>query len=107
MRNVAGMIKKAQGVKAQLQALNAELEKKHFSASAGDNCVTVTVTGSGAFHTLKIDKNLVKKSDIEILEDLICLATRNAQKSAKDEKAKLVKELTGGLNLPPDISLPF
>ena len=41
-----------------------------------------------------------------MLEDLICLATRNAQAVASAEKARLLKDITGGLPLPPGMVLP-
>ena len=44
---------------------------------------------------------------IEILEDMICLATNNAHQQATEEKTKLMKDITGGLPLPPGLNLPF
>jgi len=50
---------------------------------------------------------VIDPDDPEILEDLICLATRNAQAAASAEKARLLKDITGGLPLPPGMNLPF
>ena len=107
MRNMAGMMKKVQGMQARLEALQAELDSQHFSASSGNNYVTATVTGSGALHAIKIDPSVIDPDDAEMLEDLICLATRNAQAAASDEKARLLKDITGGLPLPPGMNLPI
>ena len=43
---------------------------------------------------------MVDPDDIEMLQDLIVLAVNNAIKQADDESAKLMGELTGGMNLP-------
>ena len=95
MRNMAGMMKKVQDMQARLETLQVELDSQHFSASAGNDYVTATVTGSGALHAIKIDANV------------ICLATRNAQAVANAEKTRLLKDITGGLPLPPGMILPF
>ena len=107
MRNMAGMMKKVQDMQARLETLQTELDSQHFSASAGNNYVTATVTGSGTLLTIKIDPSVIDPDDAEILEDLICQATRNAQAVASAEKAQLLKDITGGLPLPPGMNLPF
>jgi DNA-binding protein YbaB len=56
---------------------------------------------------VKIDHSVIDPDNAEILEDLICLATRNAQAAASAEKARLMKDITGGLPLPPGMNLPF
>ena len=53
------------------------------------------MTGSGTLHAIKIDPSVIDPDDAEMLEDLICL--RNAQAVANDEKARLLKDITGGL----------
>ena len=107
MRNMTGMMKKVQDMQTRLETLQTELDSQHFSASAGNNYVTATVTGSGALHAIKIDPTVINPDDPEILEDLICLATRNAQAVASAEKAQLLKSITGGLPLPPGMNLPI
>ena len=107
MRNMASMIKKVQGIQAQLETLQAELDKLHFSASAGNDYVTATVTGSGILYAIKIDPSVIDPNGEQMLEDLICAATRKAQAVASAEKARLLKNITGGLPLPPGTNLPF
>tara|TARA_Y100000991_G_scaffold161178_1_gene123353 strand:- start:281 stop:604 length:324 start_codon:yes stop_codon:yes gene_type:complete len=107
MRNMASMMKKAQDIQARLEALQGELDSLYFSASAGNNYVTATVTGSGALHDIKIDTSVIDPDGGEMLEDLICAATRKAQAVANAEKARLLKRITGGLPLPPGMNLPF
>ena len=105
--DMAGMMKKVQDMQSRLENLQAELEAQRFSASAGNDHVTATVTGSGVLHAVKIDHSVIDPDNAEILEDLICLATRNAQAAASAEKARLMKDITGGLPLPPGMNLPF
>ena len=63
MRNMAGMMKKVQDMQARLENLQTELDAQHFSASAGNDYVTATVTGSGALHAIKIDPRVIDPDD--------------------------------------------
>ena len=107
MRNMANMMKKVQDMQARLATVQANLNLQHFSASAGSDRVTVTVTGNGNLQKVKIDPSIIDPDDTEMLEDLICIATRNAQTAANEEKARQIKDITGGLPLPPGINLPI
>jgi DNA-binding protein YbaB len=49
MRNMAGMMKKVQDMQSRLENLQAELEAQRFSASAGNDHVTATVTWKRGF----------------------------------------------------------
>ena len=107
MRNMAGMMKKVQDIQARLEALQGELDSLHFSASAGNANVTATVTGSGTLYAIKIDPSVIDPDGGQMLEDLICAAIRDAQAVASAEKARLLKDITGGLPLPLGMNLPF
>ena len=54
-----GHDEKVQDMQARLETLQAELDSQHFSASAGNDYVTATVTGSGALHAIKIDPSVI------------------------------------------------
>jgi DNA-binding protein YbaB len=42
-----------------------------------------------------------------MLEDMICLAANNARAEADAAMSARMKDITGGLPLPPGMSLPF
>jgi DNA-binding YbaB/EbfC family protein len=107
MRNMAGMMKKVQEMQDRLQSLQSELAEMHFTAEVANGAVRATVTGDGRVASLKLDPAIISADDAEMLEDLICLATNNAHQDGAETKAKLMKDITGGLPLPPDLSLPF
>ena len=56
---------------------------------------------------VKIDPEAVDTDDISILEDMIRLAANNARAEADAAMAAKMKDITGGLPLPPGMSLPF
>ena len=45
--------------------------------------------------------------DTEMLADLVILAVNTAKAEADKAQADAIKDLTGGLPLPPGINLPF
>lgn len=93
-------MKMIQQMQNRIMKIQQELEETEVEGSAGGGVVTATVTGSRAFKSIKIDPSAVDPNDVEVLEELVTLAVRDAM----DRAAKLAEEkmggLTGGLNLP-------
>ena len=56
---------------------------------------------------LRIDPSLLKPEEAGILEDLIVAAANDARAKAEAVLADKMREMTGGLQLPPGMSLPF
>jgi DNA-binding protein YbaB len=56
---------------------------------------------------VKIDPSLLKPEEVEILEDLIVAAMSDARGKAEAAVAEKMQAMTGGLNLPPGMKLPF
>ena len=107
MRNMAGMMKKVQEMQSRMEALQQEMADTEFSAAVGGGAVQVTVTGKGEMRGVKIDPSTVDTEDIGMLEDMICLAANSARAEADAAMAAKMKDITGGLPLPPGMSLPF
>ncbi len=107
MRNMAGMMKKVQEMQSRMEALQQEMADTEFSAAVGGGAVQVTVTGKGEMRGVKIDPSAVDAEDIDMLEDMICLAANSARTEADAAMAAKMKDITGGLPLPPGMSLPF
>lgn len=107
MRNMTGMIKKMQEMQGRLAAIQGDLADKEFTAIVGSGVVSATVTGDGKLAKLKLDPEALDPADTEMLEDMICLATNNALQKAAEEKTKMMKDMTGGLPLPPGLNLPL
>ena len=107
MRNMAGMMKKVQEMQSRMEALQQEMADTEFSAAVGGGAVQVTMTGKGEMRGVKIDPSAVDAEDIDMLEDMICLAANNARAEADATMAAKMKDITGGLPLPPGMPLPF
>ena len=69
--------------------------------------VHVTMNGKGELRGVKIDPALVDPNDVEVLEDLIVAAANDAKAKIEVHVADQMRELTGGLSLPPGFKLPI
>ncbi len=107
MTNLGTMMKQAQEMQSKMAAMQAELETVEIDGAAGGGMVSATLTGKGELRRLKIDPSLVDPHDIEVLEDLVIAAVNDAKAKVEAHVAEEMKKLTGGLQLPPGLDLPF
>jgi DNA-binding YbaB/EbfC family protein len=89
---------------AEMQDSLAELTVEGVS---GGGMVTITLSGKSEMKGIRIDPALLNGEEGEILEDLIVAAHADAKSKAEQRTADEMKELTGGLNLPPGFNMPF
>ena len=107
MKNLGNMLKQAQEIQGKMEAMRAEMEEAEVEGSSGAGMVSVTLSGKGLMKRIKIDPNLAKEDDVEMLEDLIVAAHNDAKKRVEEQVAEKMGEITGGLPLPPGFKLPF
>ncbi|MCY6960651.1 YbaB/EbfC family nucleoid-associated protein [Clostridium brassicae] len=98
--NMNNLMKQAQKMQQDMEKMQAELEEKEFSATAGGGVVKVTVNGKKQILDVEIDPEAVDPDDVEMLQDLIITACNQALQTADQETSNQMKKLTGGLNLP-------
>jgi nucleoid-associated protein EbfC len=99
--NLASMIKQVQQMGAKLQTVQEELKKQRTVGRSGADLVEVEVNGLGQVLRITLDSALVARGDREMLEDLIPAAVNQALDKAKELHRDAMKELTGGMSLPP------
>ena len=110
MRNLASMMQKAKEVQNKMTDMRAELADLRFSAESGGGAVMIEVNGKGEVTQVKLSEQVAAMSsedDLAMLEDLIQVAVNQAKLAADEAKAEKMKELTGGLPLPPGMDLPL
>src|SRR3712207_3873680 len=107
MRDLMGMMKQAKELQEKMQTMQAEIAGLEASGTSGAGLVTVTVDGKGGLKTVKIDPSLAKPDELEILEDLIVAAARDARTKVETQAEAKMRELTAGLPLPAGLNLPF
>ena len=95
--------KKMQDDAAKLQS---DLPNIRIEANAAGGMVTVTVNGLGHLVGLKINPSVADPADVELLEDLILTAAKEAAGRASMEQEARMQDITGALgdlNLPPGL----
>jgi DNA-binding YbaB/EbfC family protein len=107
MKNLGQMLKQAQAMQARMAELQSQLEQVEMTGGAGGGMVSVTVNGKGEARQVKIDPSLVDPEETEVLEDLIVAAFNDAKAKVEAHVAQEMSKLTGGLNLPAGMKLPF
>lgn len=107
MKNLAGLMKQASQMQAKMQEVQAKLEALELEGIAGAGMVTVTLNGKGELRRLKIDPKLADPAETEMLEDLIVAAHADAKGKIDTAAAEEMKNVTGGMDLPAGMKLPF
>ena len=107
MKNLGNMLKEAQKLQSRMAEIQARLGDTELSGSAGGGLVSVTLSGKGEMRKVKIDPSLINPNEREILEDLIVAAFNDAKAKVETYVQEEMGKLTGGLNLPGGLKLPF
>jgi nucleoid-associated protein EbfC len=107
MKNLSGLMKQAQLMQAKMQEVQSKLEGMEIEGEAGAGLVKVMLNGKGDLRRIKIDPKVVDPADAEMLEDLIVAAHGNAKQKIEAAAAEEMQKVTGGMQLPPGMKLPF
>jgi hypothetical protein len=105
MADFMGMMKQAAQLQQKMQEMQQQLDELTVEGTSGGGLVSVTLSGKGDLKGVRIDGSLVKPEEKEILEDLIVAAHGDARRKAEALLQDKMKELTGGLPLPPGLKL--
>jgi DNA-binding YbaB/EbfC family protein len=105
MADFLGLAKQAAQLQAKMQALQAELDTIEVEGAAGGDLVKVRLTAKGELKGVTVDASLWKAEEREIAEDLIVAAHADARRKAEALLQDKMKQLTGGLPLPPGLKL--
>ncbi|WP_181707998.1 YbaB/EbfC family nucleoid-associated protein [Chthonobacter rhizosphaerae] len=101
------MMKQAQALQAKMAEAQEEIGRLEVTGASGAGLVSVTLSGKGDLKALKIDPSLAKEDEVDILEDLIVAAHADARVKLEAAVAEKMQSVTGGLNLPAGMKLPF
>lgn len=102
-KNLSGLgtlLKQAQNIGGQLGNLTEQLKQRRTKGIAGGGMVEIEVNGILEVLRCSIDETLLKQNDRELLEDLVAAAVNQAIVNGKQLHAEVMKDLTGGIELP-------
>jgi DNA-binding YbaB/EbfC family protein len=105
MADFLGLMKQAAQLQSKMQALQAELDLIEVEGTAGGDMVSVRLSAKGDLKGVKIDDQLMQPSEKEVLGDLLVAAHADARRKAEAVMQEKMKAVTGGLPLPPGMSL--
>ncbi len=107
MKNLGNMLKQAQEMQTRMQEMQNRLAQEEVTGTSGGGLVTVTLNGKGEAKRVKIDPSLFNGDDVTVVEDLIVAAFAMAKGKVEARMADEMSKMTGGLTLPPGMTLPF
>ena len=107
MKNIGQLMKQAQEMQAKMAEVQAQLEALELTGASGGGMVQLTLSGRGDLKKIKIDKTLLAPEEVEVLEDLIVAAFNDARAKVSAHAEQEMQKLTGGLQLPGGMKLPF
>ena len=93
--NMNALMQQARKMQDQMMKAQEELENAEIVGKAGGEMVTVTMNGNKEIKSIKLDKSAVDQDDVEMLEDLIIVAIKDA--SEKADAMRKDKMPMGGL----------
>lgn len=105
--NIQKMLKQAQQMQKKMEETQNELSNINVEGIAGGGAVKVTFTGKNEFKSIKLSAEAINPENpesvdeetIEMLEDLISSAIKDANTQASNMAQQKMQSLTGGMNL--------
>ncbi len=107
MKNFGQLMKQAQDMQARIQEMQNRLADIEITGRSGAGMVTVAMNAKSEVRRVKIDPKLFNGGDVEVVEDLLVAALADARGKAEARTNEEMQKITGGLNLPPGLGLPF
>ena len=98
--NMNSMVKQAQKMQEDIQAVQERLEQTEFTETEGGGMVELTMTGGRELKEIKINPDIVDKDDIESLQDVIVAGVNAIIHKIDEESAKEMEKVTGGVSFP-------
>lgn len=93
-------LQQMQAMQRKMELLQAEIEEKEITTTAGGGAVTVTVNGKKEVIKLELQPEIVDPDDIEMLQDLIMVAVNEGIRQIDEISNNEMGKLTGGLGIP-------
>ena len=99
-QGMQNLMRQANQLQMKIKKLQEELNEREYEGTSGGGAVTVKVKGENQMVSMKINEDVMKSGDVEMLQDLVVTATNDALKRAKDTHAAEMEKVTGGFNMP-------
>jgi len=95
--DLGGLLAQAQNMQQQLLEAQSRVAAQTVEGQAGGGVVRVTMTGGFDFTSVRIDPEAVDPQDVEMLQDLVLAAIRDAVGKVNALNQDAMQSMTGGL----------
>jgi DNA-binding YbaB/EbfC family protein len=93
-------LRQFEAMQAQMDEVQAEIDKKEIETTAGGGAVAVKVNGKKELVSVTISPDVLDPEDPEMLQDLIIVAVNEGLRQIDEISQTEMGKLTGGLGLP-------
>ena len=107
MPDLNELMRMAQEAQNKLMQAQEDLDKVEVQGVSGGGMVKVRASAKGRIIGVEIDESLLAPSEKQMVEDLVAAAINDARAKADVAAQVAMREVTGGLQLPPDFKMPF
>jgi DNA-binding YbaB/EbfC family protein len=94
------LMRQMEKLQQDMAAAQEELGQLRVEASAGGGAVTAVANGQGELIELRISPEAVDPEDVEMLQDLVLAAVREALEKGRKAQEEKMGGITGGLGIP-------
>lgn len=99
-QNMNAMIKQAQKMQADMEALQEDLDAREYEIAVGGGVVGVKINGKKEILSIDIKPEIVDPEDIEMLQDTLVAAVNQAIKKVEETNSAEMQKITGDINVP-------
>jgi len=103
--NLGNLKKMAEDMQTKMAKVQEELKERVVEGSAGGGAVTAFVNGAQEIMGIKINPDVVKPEDAEMLADMVMAAVNQGLQKSRELSQSEMGKVTGGLGGMP--GLPF
>jgi DNA-binding YbaB/EbfC family protein len=95
------LMKEAQKMQGKMAEAQERLGSIEVTGSSGGGAVQVRANARQEITGLSIQPEVITPDDPELLEDMLLVAIKDAQRLARERQEEEMAKVTGGLGLPP------
>jgi len=98
VKNFTDLLKSMGSLESMAKDMQSRIADVQVTGTSGAGTVSITLSGAGAIIAVRIDPDLVRPGDGEVIQDLIIAAHADAKAKLEEAMADQMRHLTGGLS---------
>ncbi len=100
VKGLGEIMKQAQKLQSKIAQIQEEMAHKTVETSVGGGIVKAVANGKQELLSIKIDPEIIKSDDLEMLEDLVVAAVNDVIKKSQEMVSQEISKISGGLKIP-------